>query len=430
MVTLRDKLAATLPALRDEIKNFVKAHGEREVATVNIGQLYGGMRGVRAMVCDTSLVPADKGLLVRGLPISQLVNRLPEEVFYLLATGELPARDAMADIREQFHIRGVVPRYVWDVLDAMPPGSHPMAMLSAAILSLQRESVFAARYAEMSKEDYWLATYEDVMNLLAKLPAVAAYIYRLRFDKGPRILGRPDLDWAANYAHMLGLPSEHGSFPSLMRLYLVLHCDHEGGNVSAFTTHTVGSALSDAYYSLAAGLCGLAGPLHGLANQECVRWVLETINRFGGAPSKEQIKQYTEETLKAKKVIPGYGHAVLRVVDPRFTALLEFGRQHCKNDPVFETVQTVFEGVPEVLRQVEKISDPWPNVDAVSGSLLYHFGLKEFSYYTVLFAVSRAMGVLANLIINRGIGAPILRPKSMTTDECKALVAKPAEAKG
>jgi citrate synthase len=223
---------------------------------------------------------------------------------------------------------------------------------------------------------------------------------------------------------MLGIPDPTGEFKNLMRLYMVLHSDHEGGNVSAHTCHCVGSALSDAFYAVSAGLDGLAGPLHGLANQECLAWILETMEKFGGAPTEEQLAKYAQETLDAGKVVPGYGHAVLRITDPRFDAFHAFGARVCPDDPVYQTVARVFKVVPEVLKQVQKIKDPWPNVDAASGCLLYHFGMKEFSYYTVLFSVSRAMGMVSQLVVSRGWGEPIERPKSMPTAWFKAQAAK------
>ena len=205
-----------------------------------------------------------------------------------------------------------------------------------------------------------------------------------------------------------------------MRLYLVLHSDHEGGNVSAHTTHLVGSALSDAYYSLAAGMNGLAGPLHGLANQEVLRWVMNLMDELGGVPTKEQLTKYCWDTLNSGKVIPGYGHAVLRVTDPRFTAFLGFGQKHMADDPIFAIVNKVYDIVPGVLKEHGKAKNPWPNVDAGSGSLLYHYGMKEFSYYTVLFAISRAMGMCSQMVVSRAMGYSLERPKSLPTKVLKA----------
>ena len=421
---LKDKLSAKIPGWRDEIRGIMKGHGDQKISDVSITQAYGGMRGVKAMVCDTSEVPPDKGLHIRGIPIGELTERLPEEIFFLLCTGELPNEGELKDLQAEYSKRGEVPDYVWKVLEAMPKESHPMAMLDTGILVMEFESVFRKRYDEgMTKMEYWEPSLEDSLNLLAKLPGLAAGVYRMRFDKGPRIPYDPDLDWGGNYAKMMGIPDPDGNFANLIRLYLTLHSDHEGGNVSAHTCHCVGSALSDAYYAVSAGLNGLAGPLHGLANQECLGWILEVMEKFRGAPSKEQLKNFAWETLNSGKVIPGYGHAVLRVTDPRYTAFLGFGRKYCMDDPVVLTVSNVYDVIPEVLKEHGKAKNPWPNVDAGSGSLLYHYGLKEFPYYTVLFSVSRAMGMCSQLIVNRAIGTAIERPKSVTTEWMKSQIA-------
>lgn len=420
MGKLFDRLEAQVPQWREEISALKKAHGADVVSDVSLAQVYGGMRGVRGLVCDTSVVPPEKGMIVRGHPVKTLTDRLPEEVFYLLLTGELPDEAAKDEMISDFASRSQVPGYVWDVLRAMPDDSHPMAMFDTAILVMERESKFRKAYDEgLSKDQYWKPTLEDALDILAKLPAIAAFVYRHRFGKGDRIEGDPSLDMGANFARMLGLDDPDGKLPDLMRLYLVLHCDHEGGNVSAFSASTVNSALSDLYYALCAGLNGLAGPLHGLANQECLRWVLHVIEKFDGTPSEEQLEKYAWETLESGRVVPGYGHAVLRVPDPRFEAFVDWGKQNIHDDPVFDTVVRIFEVVPGVLRQVQKIKDPWPNVDAASGSLLYHYGLREFSYYTVLFAVGRALGICAQSVVNRAYMLPITRPKSSTTEWLK-----------
>ena len=420
MATLQNKLAKMIPPLRDELKAIGKKHGNKKISDVTVAQAYGGMRGVKGMICDTSVVYPDKGLIIRGIPIMELRDRLPEEIFYLLCTGELPDKSGLKALQKELANRSKVPGYVWKVLEAMPKNSHPMAMLDTGILVMQRESEFKKAYDKgMKKTEYWKPTLEDSLNLLAKLPGIAAGVYRMRFNKGPRIAYKKDLDWGANYARMLGIKDKTGVFTKLIRLYLTLHCDHEGGNVSANTCHTVGSALSDAYYSVSAGLNGLAGPLHGLANQECLNWVLETMKKFKGVPTEAQIEKIAWDTLNAGKVIPGYGHAVLRVTDPRFSAFLAFGKENLPKSKVFQTVARVYDVVPEVLKKHGKAKNPWPNVDAGSGALLYHFGLKEFPYYTVLFSVSRAMGMLSQLTLNRAMGTAITRPKSVSTEWIK-----------
>jgi citrate synthase len=411
---LRDKLAAQIPGLREDARKLVKEHGDKVISEVTVAQAFGGMRGVKAMICDTSLVEPDAGLSVRGIPIGDLTDRIPEEIFWLLLVGELPDPTELASLQADITDLGEVPRYVWQVLGAMAEDSHPMAMFNTAILAMERESDFRKRYrAGMKKEEYWEAALDDALRIIAVLPRIAAGVYRLRFEKGDRLHPDPELDWAGNYAHMLGIEDPSGDFKRLMRLYLTLHCDHEGGNVSANTCHTVGSALSDPYYAVSAGLNGLAGPLHGLANQECLRFVLAVHQHYQGVPTDEQLKEYAWERLNSGRVIPGYGHAVLRVTDPRFTAFREFGLKYCADDEVFQIVDRLFNVIPDVLEEHGKAKNPWPNVDAGSGALLYHFGLREFDYYTVLFGVSRSLGMLSQLVLNRALGAAITRPKSV-----------------
>jgi citrate synthase len=421
MSALKDKFASQIPGLREELKAIAKDHSAHVISEVTVAQAYGGMRGVKGMICDTSLVEPDKGLIIRGIPILDLTDKLPEEIFFLLLTGALPNESELKDLQAEYAKRAGVPDYVWKVLEAMPKDSHPMCMLDTAILVMEGESEFRKRYTEgMKKTDYWEPALEDSLNLLAKLPEVAAGVYRMRYNKGPRIPHDPKLDWGANYAHMLG--NDDPDFYKAMQLYLTLHCDHEGGNVSAFSCHTVGSALSDPYYAVSAGLNGLAGPLHGLANQECLGWILQVVEKFGGQPTDQQLKDFAWETLNSGKVIPGYGHAVLRCPDPRFVAFVNFGAKYCSDDEVYKTVKQVFEIIPGVLKEHGKAKNPQPNVDAGSGSILYHFNLREFPYYTVLFAVSRAMGMTSQLIVNRAMGTAITRPKSVGTDWIKKTV--------
>ncbi|HNO76933.1 MAG TPA: citrate (Si)-synthase [Phycisphaerae bacterium] len=425
MGTLQETLRAKIPQWREEIAEVKATMGDKVISEVTVNQAYGGMRGVKCMVCDTSVVDPDKGLIIRGHPLLEIKDLRPEEIFFLLLTGERPDADAKAALQHEFDRRSQVPDYVWDLLKAMPRDSHPMCMLDTGILVMERESVFRQWYDKgMRKEDYWIPMLGDALNILARMPVIAAGVYRIRYEKGSVKTWTHGLDWGANFANMLGIPDPTEAYAKLMRIYLSFHADHEGGNVSANTCHTVGSSLSDAYYSVSAGLNGLAGPLHGLANQECLKWVLELMARFGGSPTQEQLREFAFETLRSGQVIPGYGHAVLRVVDPRFAGFLEFGRKYIADDPVFKTVSDIFDVVPKVLEEYSDervkagkspIANTWPNVDAVSGSLQYAFGLTEFPFYTVLFSVSRAMGMLSQLVLNRAIGTALTRPKSVST---------------
>ena len=358
-------------------------------------------------------------MIIRGNSILDITGILPEEVFYLLLVGHLPNNDQLLDLQNQLNDHRTVPDYVWKILDAMPVNSHPMTMLSIAIQSMRVESLFVEKFNQGTpKKDYWKWVLEDGLKLIGALPSIAAWIYRKQKNLNERIDPDQGLDWGANFAHMLGA-NDSDDFKKLMRLYLMLHSDHEGGNVSAFSSLTVASSLSSPFLAVSAGFNGLAGPLHGLANQECLKFVLEIRDHFNGKPSDEELKEFCWNRLNNGRVIPGYGHAVLRCPDPRFTAFMDFGKEHIQNDDVFGIVKALFDVVPPVLEEHGKAKNPWPNVDAASGSLLYYYGLKEFNYYTVLFSLSRAMGIVSQIVINRALRIPITRPKSVTTDWLK-----------
>jgi citrate synthase len=429
MGIIKDRFKVIADQVSAEIKDLLKEHGNKKIGEVVLSQVYQGMRGMTGLVTETSLLDAQEGIRFRGYSIPELQQQLPkakggteplpEGLFYLMLIGELPTEEDAAHITSVWQRRSHVPNHVFAAIEALPLSSHPMTQFVVAIMALQTESQFAKRYASgMSKKDYWEAVFDDSMDLIARLPRVAAYIYRRKYKNGDHIHPNGLLDWAGNFAHMLGYEDE--GFKELMRLYMTIHADHEGGNVSAHTTHLVGSALSDPYLSFAAGMNGLAGPLHGLANQEVIKWIFEMREELGvELPTKEQIETYVKKTLSEGKVVPGYGHAVLRKTDPRFTAQMEFGKKHMNDDPLVNTVWRIYEAVPPILQSLGKIKNPWPNVDAHSGSLLVHYGMVEYEFYTVLFGVSRALGVLASLCWDRALGMPIERPKSVTTEQVK-----------
>ncbi|MBC7381764.1 MAG: citrate (Si)-synthase, eukaryotic [Bacteroidia bacterium] len=432
MGQLKKKFIEKALPLSAEIKQFAKENGNIALGSFTVDDVYAGQKGIIGLLTETSLLDPSEGIRFRGYTIPELREKLPkvpggteplpEGLFYLMLLNELPTYEDVLDIQEDWSIRAEVPKNVFDTLDTLPLNTHPMTQFSIGIMAMQNESVFAKAYHDgINKKDYWDPTYEDVCNLLARLPRIAAYIYRRTYKKSEHIAPKPELDWAANFAHMLGY--DQPEFYKLMRLYLTIHADHEGGNVSAHTTHLVGSALSDPYLSFAASMNGLAGPLHGLANQEVVRWINEMREEIGKAPSKSQIADYINKTLSEGKVVPGYGHAVLRKTDPRFLAQQEFAKTYMPDDELVNIVWNIYEVAPPILEQTGKIKNPWPNVDAHSGALLLHYGLNEYDFFTVLFGVSRALGVLASLIWDRALGLPIERPKSVTYEWLKNAVA-------
>lgn len=419
------------PAVAD-VKDIRAKYGDKQLGTCTVTQAYGGMRSVKSMTYETSLLDTEEGIRFRGysLPDCQkLLPRapggdepLPEGLFWLLLTGDIPTDKQLDMLRGELAERSKLPDYVVQAVDAMPVDLHPMSQLSAGICTMQKQSAMAAQYeAGAHKSTFWEHCYDDVLTIVAQLPELAARIYRRSFhgDSIKTVSGAEDLDLSARYCQMMGF--EDPAFHDLMRLYVTIHMDHEGGNVSAHAMKLVGSALSDPFLALSAGMNGLAGPLHGLANQEVLRWMNGLVDKLQGeAVTHENLTKLCWDTLNGGQVIPGFGHAVLRKTDPRYTCQREFAMKHLKGDAMVDMVAMLYEVVPKVLAEQGKVKNPWPNVDAHSGVLLRHYGMTEERYYTVLFGVSRAMGPLANLIWDRALGLSIERPKSVTTPWIRA----------
>lgn len=429
---LKSTLASVIPEKRELLKQ-VKTHADKKIGDVTVGQVIGGMRTLKSMVWEGSVLDADEGIRFHGRTIADCqealpkgtsgTEMLPEAMFWLLLTGQVPSAKQVRALSRELAEKSKLPAHVVNMLNAFDKSVHPMTQLSCAVAALNTESQFAKKYAAgLNKAEYWEPTFDDSINLLAKLPRVAATI----FDKNAADMEIDlDQDWAYNFAALLGRPGkDNEGFQDLLRLYLALHGDHEGGNVSAHATHLVGSALSDPFLSYSAGLLGLAGPLHGLAAQEVLRWILAMQDKIGKNFSDQDVKDYLWTTLKSGQVVPGYGHGVLRKPDPRFKALIDFGdaRPDIANNPVYRLVKKNSEIAPGVLTEHGKTKNPHPNVDSVSGVLFHHYGFQDPLYYTVTFGVSRGLGPLAQLVWDRALGMPIERPKSINLEGLMKLV--------
>jgi len=431
---LKDRLSELIPEKQEEVKKVKAELGNKVLGEVTVDMAYGGMRGIKGLIWEGSVLDAEEGIRFRNYTIpecQQLLpsandgeEPLPEGLFWLLLTGEIPSAEQVKDLSVEWAARAALPNFVEDLLDRCPPTLHPMSQFTIAVNALQHDSNFAKAYAAgLRKSEYWDPIYEDSMDLIAKLPNIAGRIYRKIYKDGKVPAIKPDKDYSYNLSNLLGF-ADNKDFVELMRLYLTIHSDHEGGNVSAHTTHLVGSTLSDPYLSFAAGLNGLAGPLHGLANQEVLRWILKMKDELATDDfTDQQIKDFLWKTLKSGQVVPGYGHAVLRKTDPRYMAQREFALKHLPSYPLFKLVSQIYNVAPGVLAEHGKTKNPWPNVDAHSGVLLQYYGLVEQEYYTVLFGVSRALGVLSQLVWDRALGMPLERPKSYSTEAIKKMFA-------
>jgi citrate synthase len=423
-MSLKDTLFKKIEEHRPRTTRLLKEFADVKVGEVNIGQAIGGARGVRCLVTDTSYLDPNEGIRFRGKTIPETFAALPkypgcdyasvEAFWWFILTGDVPTQEQAEEVIADFKTRCEVPDYVFDVLRSMPRDSHPMAMFSTAINVMQRESIFAKKYNEgMGKMDYWEPMYEDSSNLLAKLPAIGAFIYRLKFKDDDQIAPDPALDLGGNFARMMGVPKP---YDDVSRMYFMLHSDHESGNASAHAIHLVASTLSDAYYAMSAGINALAGPLHGLANENVLRWTQKFMEDLGGKePTEAVIKDALWATLNAGQVVPGYGHAVLRKTDPRYTSQMEFCLENLPDYPLFKVINMIYQVAPGVLKEHGKAKNPWPNVDAQSGVIQWFYGVEEYPFYTVLFGIGRAIGTLANITWDRALGYPLERPKSLTT---------------
>jgi citrate synthase len=429
---LKEILTNKIASEQERVKKFRKECGNVKIGEITVDMVYGGMRSMKGLVTETSVLDAEEGIRFRGLSIPECQKvlpkakggdePLPEGLFWLLITGDVPTDAQVKSLSKEWANRADLPSHVVTMLNNFPTNLHPMSQFSAAVTALNSESKYAKAYSEgLHKSKYWEYVYEDSMDLIAKLPTVAATIYRNLYRDGSSI-GVIDTkkDWSANFASMLGYTDPQ--FTELLRLYLTIHSDHEGGNVSAHTVHLVGSALSDPYLSFAAGMNGLAGPLHGLANQEVLVFLNKIQAALGDNWTKEGLVSFIKQQLASGQVVPGYGHAVLRKTDPRYSCQREFALKHLPDDKMFKLVATLYDIVPNILLETGKVKNPWPNVDAHSGVLLQYYGMTEMNYYTVLFGVSRALGTLASLVWDRALGLPLERPKSMSTDGMMALV--------
>jgi len=432
MAKLKEKLFEKIQEQRPKTQKLFKEYGKAVIDHITVSQILGGMRGMKCLVTDISYLDPNEGIRYRGYTLPEVFEKLPkpagaempyvEGLLYLLFTGDIPTGEDVNDVIEDLKNRRTLPQCVYDVIDAMEE-SHPMTIFSAAILALSKDSLFRKDYnASVSKMDYWSSTYEDALNLLAKLPEIGAHIFTKLYREGKKNKPDPKLDFGGDFANMIDIDKP---YDDVSRMYFILHADHESGNVSAHTGHLVASSLSDIYLAISAMLNGLAGPLHGLANQEVLRWIQDLRDKMGGKiPSDEEMKKFVWDTLNAGQVIPGFGHAVLRKTDPRYMMQRQFALKHMKDYELFRYVDILFKVVPPILTEQGKAKNPWPNVDAHSGVIQWYYGITDYDFYTVLFGMGRSIGICVNIIWDRALLYPIERPKSLTTSMIEEMAKK------
>jgi citrate synthase len=359
-----------------------------------------GLRGVPVGTCRTSFVTPTEGVHYCGYPIRELAGFEPEDIVYLLMNKELPNASQSQEIRQDLAGRAKIPGDLESVLRTLPKFGHPMDWLSVGIHTL---GMFE------TTEDWK----EDALNLIARMPRLMGLIFRIREGRDSNI---PEDDTSMSlvdrFIHTLELENvDKDIMRRVISTYLVLHMDHGGGNLSTFTGKAVASGKATVYSSIAGAMNALSGPLHGRANQSCLEFVLKI-----GTSVTEEVEAFVRAELEAGRPIFGFGHAVLRVEDPRATVQFELGEEICPDDENFKIIRTLREVAPRVLGENPKISNPNANVDIASGALLYHVGLIDPTYYTTFFGWARVAGIGAQIVDERSVfrggkGVPIYRPK-------------------
>lgn len=371
--------------------------------TITEEKLETGLRGIPVGYCPTSKVDPMKGLSYCGMPIADLAYREPIDVIYLLLNRHFASDSELATFKADLKQRAVLPTGFREYLKTLPPRGHPMKWFVSSILGLGMLGC---------KDDYR----EDCLNLIAWMPEVAGLVLTMREGRTPNP-SNPSLGYIENFVHVLNLSQGQERLTELMKVFDILHMDHGGGNLSTFAGKVVASGLEDMYGSIAAAMLGLAGPRHGMANQECLEFIKSIHSELGENSHDERAMwKYLETRYDNKELIFGFGHAVLRSEDPRATVLFELGEKLCPEDKYFKTAKILRKVGTEFLKTKEKIQDPYVNVDSASGAVLNACGLTDPSYYTVLFGFSRVVGIAIQIVYERleargGKGTPIVRPK-------------------
>lgn len=369
-----------------------------------------GLRGFPTSYVRTSAVDPEDGVSYVGYPIEDLAYVEPEAAVYLLFHKNLPTAEQLVAFKADLAARARLDPRVIDLLRGLPKEGHPMEWLMAGLNFM----------GMLTKTGDFR---EDGLNLIARSPELIANIFRLREGWGEPIPSKPELGLVENMVQMLGVPGgDPVKLTKLMRIYYVIHMDHGGGNLSTFTGKAIASGLADQYSSMVGAMAALYGPLHGRANQECLEFVKKVSDATGGKADGDAVEAFVRKELADGGKLFGFGHAVLRAEDPRARVQYKVGAEVCGDDPLFKIAFLLRERGVKVLKENPKVQNPYPNVDAVSGSLTNACGLTDPEYYTVLFGFARVAGIAAQIVDERlvargGKGVPIYRPEDVAKDQ-------------
>ena len=338
-----------------------------------------GLEGVIALESELSSINGQEGRLIyRGYDINDLAEGASfEEVVYLLSNGELPTRDQLDDLRQQLRSERTLPTPVMEFLRNIPDDAHPMAVLQTVVSALGLYDDEANAMDEASNR-------RKAVRILAQIPAIIAAFDRLRKGLEP-IPPLEDGSMAHNFLYMLNGEEPGEAAERTFDVCLVLHADH-GLNASTFTNRVIGSTMSDMYSAIPGAIGALKGPLHGGANREVMRMLLE-IDEQGADPA-----EYVREKLAAGERVMGFGHRVYRTMDPRAAILRDMVQELSEKEGAMKWYEYSM-AILETMRDEKGID---PNVDFFSASTYYQLGIDP-DLFTPIFALSRTAGWTAHL---------------------------------
>jgi len=387
--------------------NIAKLRG-----TTNYITLDPGFKNTGSCQSAITFLNGEKGVLrYRGYSIEDLAEKASFlEVAYLVIHGELPTSDQLTKMVDVVKAESEMPDGVDAILNALPEGSHPMGMLSAIINSLHGyypESLDPYR-SDAEKET-------TIMRLIGKLPVIAAWIYR-KTNGFSYTKPDADLGYSENFLKMMfaqdGKDYQVNTVVAeAINKLLILHADHEQ-NCSASTVRIVGSAHANLYTSISAGVSALWGPLHGGANQKVIE-MLEAIKADGGDTEKWLNKAKDKEDPFR---LMGFGHRVYKNFDPR-ARIIKTACDNILNDlGIVDPVLDIAKGLEEAALNDEYFVKRklYPNVDFYSGIIYRALGIPT-KMFTVMFALGRLPGWIAQWKEMRDNGDPIGRPRQIYT---------------
>ncbi|KAF7316846.1 Citrate synthase [Mycena chlorophos] len=440
-LTLFEAVAQRIPSRAAVATELLTKHRDTTIHELTVGSVMMGMRGTPALLWEISETNA-YGIKYHGKTVTELKQLLPkwpgstqiapEAMLWYLYTAQVPTQSQVEKLTADLVLRAKLPADAEAFCDALAKDIAADAQIMMTLTYLARYSKFTAAVTKGThKNDLWKAVLEDALDISSRFPMIMARVYANKHDL-PHQDWTTELDLAANYTRHIGRGDDF-DYTEFTRLCWALYMDH-GANVSAHAMRLCSSAWTDSYLMVVSGMIAGTGPLHAKAIADSVMFNLAMIRSLGQSPSTDDITAYVGRHLSGGKIVPGFGHALLRVPDARLAFLDEFLESHPSSDPkthsFLSLIKNINSVVPDLLREkVLTMKNPHPNADALSGSILHAYGM-DVDFMMSFFATSRVAGFLVQQVWDRALGLSMERPLSLTMEELLAKARPANEANG